>query len=106
MMVVEVDEHKHRGRAQACEDSRMFNVGQVVGGAPVMFLRINPDAYKSVGKNATLEERMQELVKEMDNIRDNWMPDVKNDTDELSMSWCMHMYYDGDDRTIKRVSPQ
>jgi hypothetical protein len=53
-----------------------------------MFLRINPDAYKSVGKNATLEERMQELVKEMDNIRDNWMPDVKNDTDELS-SWCM-----------------
>jgi hypothetical protein len=30
-------------------------------------------------------------VKEMDNIRDNWMPDVKNDTDELSM-WCMHMY--------------
>jgi hypothetical protein len=36
---------------------------------------------------------MQELVKEMDNIRDNWMPDVKNDTDELSMSWCMHMYW-------------
>jgi hypothetical protein len=37
MMVVEVDEHKHRGRAQA-RGPRMFNVGQVaVGGAPVMF---------------------------------------------------------------------
>jgi hypothetical protein len=36
-------------------------------------LRINPDAYKSVGKNASHEERMRELVKEMDNIRDNWM---------------------------------
>jgi hypothetical protein len=69
-----------------------------------MFLRINPDAYKSIGKNASHEERMVELVKEMDNIRDNWMPDVTEDTDDMSMSWCMHMYYDGDDRTVRRVS--
>ena len=43
-------------------------------------------------------------MKEMDNIRDNWMPDVTKESDEMSMSWCMHMYYDGDDRTVRRVS--
>jgi hypothetical protein len=54
-----------------------------------MFLRSTPMLTNRSEKNATLEE--QELVKEMDNIRDNWMPDVKNDTDELSMSWCIHV---------------
>jgi hypothetical protein len=59
----------------------------------------------TIGRKERDPERMQELVKEMDNIRDNWMlPDDVAGTDELSMSWCMHMY-DGD-RTIKRVSPQ
>jgi hypothetical protein len=38
-------------------------------------LRINPDALNRSERTRTLEERMQELVKEMDNIRDNWMPD-------------------------------
>ena len=52
------------------------------------------------GRTYPLEERMIELVTEMDNIRDNnrdnWMPDVTEDKDELSMTWCIHMYYDGD----------
>jgi hypothetical protein len=64
-------------------------------------LRINPDAYKSWQEREP-RGAYARAREEMDNIRDNWMPDGVTGTDELSMSWCMHMYYDGDDRTVRR----
>ena len=46
MLLLEVDEHQHRGRACECEQTRMVNLGQMFGGTPVYFVRWNPDAYR------------------------------------------------------------
>ena len=45
-VVVECDEHQHRG--SACETRRMFEIAQALG-LPTLFVRYNPDAYKTAG---------------------------------------------------------
>lgn len=45
-VVVECDEHQHRG--SACETRRMFEIAQALG-LPTVFVRYNPDAYKTAG---------------------------------------------------------
>lgn len=106
IIVIEVDEHKHAQRPRICELSRMFDIGQACGGVPVFFIRFNPDAYMCTKKQVDLNVRMSELVKEMQDIRDNWTPEVADDDFSLSVSWCKYMYYDHDDRTIVRVEPE
>lgn len=44
-LVLELDEDQHRGRACACEQTRMVNIANALGGAPVRFVRVNPDRY-------------------------------------------------------------
>ena len=45
IIVLECDEHQHRERNCACEQTRMVNISQSFGGVPVYFLRWNPDDY-------------------------------------------------------------
>ncbi len=45
-VIIEVDEHQHSTYECACEQGRMINIGQDVGGGlPVQFIRYNPDKY-------------------------------------------------------------
>jgi hypothetical protein len=47
-VVVEIDEHQHSGYQCECEQARMINIAQDVGGGmPVRFIRFNPDAYRT-----------------------------------------------------------
>ena len=45
-VILEVDEYQHKGYKDSCEFARMFNINQSVG-MPVIFIRYNPDRYKS-----------------------------------------------------------
>lgn len=44
-IILEVDEHRHRGRQEQCECARMVTVSQA-NGIPTLFIRYNPDEFK------------------------------------------------------------
>ena len=45
-LIVEVDEHKHRGANYKCEEQRMYNIITKLG-LPCIFIRYNPDSKES-----------------------------------------------------------
>ena len=45
-LIVEVDEHKHRGDNYSCDERRMYDIVAKLG-APCVFIRYNPDDKKS-----------------------------------------------------------
>ena len=63
MIVIECDEHQHRGVGYECEDRRMWDIAQALG-MPTVFIRYNPDPYKTKGKrfDPPLETREHALV--------------------------------------------
>jgi hypothetical protein len=46
-LIVEVDEHKHRGANYKCDEQRMYNIIAKLG-QPCIFIRYNPDSKKSI----------------------------------------------------------
>jgi len=52
-LIVEVDEHKHRGAGYECDEKRMYDIIAKLG-MPCIFIRYNPDSKES-DKNALLE---------------------------------------------------
>lgn len=50
IIILECDEHQHNDRTCLCEQTRMINIGQSLGGIPVYFIRFNPDTYQSLDK--------------------------------------------------------
>jgi len=50
IVVLEVDEHQHKGYGKECDEVRMVNVYQSFGGLPVKFIRYNPDEFVVNGK--------------------------------------------------------
>ena len=59
VLIIEVDENQHSGRACECEQTRMVNVSQS-NGMPTVFLRYNPDKYK-VKKGNRVENNANRL---------------------------------------------
>jgi len=53
IIILECDENQHKDRTCMCEQTRMVNIGQSLGGMPVYFIRFNPDRY--IPQNKTLE---------------------------------------------------
>ena len=45
-LVVECDEHQHRGKAYSCEEKRTCQIFDNSGQRPTVFVRFNPDAYR------------------------------------------------------------
>tara|TARA_B100000787_G_C16097671_1_gene251957 strand:+ start:308 stop:586 length:279 start_codon:yes stop_codon:yes gene_type:complete len=41
-LIVEIDEHRHRGRAYKCDERRMYDIIAKLG-QPCVFVRYNPD---------------------------------------------------------------
>ena len=51
---VEIDENKHSSYDCICENKRMMEISQDIGGRPIIFIRFNPDGYEDVnGKKIT-----------------------------------------------------
>jgi hypothetical protein len=66
-VVIEIDEFQHFSYISECENTRMINISQSLGG-PTMFIRFNPDNY-TVGKSkqhVRLADRYKVLKKWLD----------------------------------------
>jgi hypothetical protein len=89
VLIVEIDEYKHRDRVIACERARMFNLGQSFGGTPVIFLRFNPDEYKSDKKLETIVNRHEVLAQLVQLFIDGELDYPKD-----ALCSAMYLYYD------------
>jgi hypothetical protein len=49
ILVIECDENQHNGYEGNCENKRVMQLFQDFGSRPVVFIRFNPDSYKSKG---------------------------------------------------------
>ena len=45
IIIVEIDENRHKDYESTCENKRMMEISQDVGHRPIMFVRFNPDDY-------------------------------------------------------------
>ena len=91
IIVLEVDENQHSGYQCLCEQSRMVNIHQDVGGGlPVVFIRYNPDSYKDCNNNniraKNIISRHTKLIETLNSVR------LHKPTDHLSV-----LYYNGHD---------
>lgn len=63
VLIVECDERQHKSATRQVEQCRMRSLSQHFGQARVLFLRFNPDGYKSTGAQASLQQRYDTLVR-------------------------------------------
>jgi hypothetical protein len=66
-VVLEVDEYQHFSYTPECENTRMINISQSLGG-PTMFIRYNPDKYtvSKTKQNIRVSDRYKILKKWLD----------------------------------------
>lgn len=69
-LIVEVDEHKHRGANYQCDEKRMYDIIAKLG-MPCIFIRYNPDSKQS-NKNALLEKVKDYLDLDIDDEEKVW----------------------------------
>ena len=50
VIIVEVDEHQHKGYDTTCNNRRTMTISQDLAHRPIVFIRVNPDKYKVNGK--------------------------------------------------------
>ena len=64
-VIVEIDEHQHRGYEDACECARINKIVNGIGGKSIIFIRYNPDTVKNNGKQQRISkiDRIDLLVK-------------------------------------------
>ncbi len=102
MLIIEVDEHQHSGRACECEQTRMVNISQS-NGMPTIFLRWNPDQYKPARKGTKLVATSRRLA-----VLKEWIQHhIKNrPVDFLSV---MYLFFDGyvsGDELLQTILPR
>lgn len=68
-VIIECDEHQHKGRICICEQIRMTNIARSLGGLPVYFIRWNPDSYK--GGDESIQKRYKLCGDLILDIKDN-----------------------------------
>lgn len=90
-IVLEIDEHQHNGGGYTewCTCSRMINIGQSKG-MPVVFIRYNPDHYKTCGKQASISTRRDVLFR--------WLRFLKTRPPNYFSS-VYQLFYDGYDES-------
>jgi hypothetical protein len=74
IVILECDEHQHKDRNCACEQTRMVNISQSFGGIPVYFIRWNPDEYSpliSKKRVETITKRHKLCADLILNIKEN-----------------------------------
>jgi hypothetical protein len=53
VVILEVDEHQHRERDCGCEQVRMINIAGSLGAPQTIYVRYNPDSFKSIESSKT-----------------------------------------------------
>lgn len=90
-VIVEIDEDQHRGRAFDCEKVRMAKIVQALG-APVTFIRYNPDKYVYHGKNQDPPKQAR-----LDTLA--WVIKSEQKREPIGLVRVRYLYYD-DDRKV------
>lgn len=69
-LVLEVDEGQHAASGYSCDERRMVDIYNGYGGIPVVFVRLNPDAFKIKKKKRelTMQKRLEMLKKEVEHF--------------------------------------
>lgn len=88
VLIIEVDEHQHSGRACECEQARMVNISQS-NGMPTIFLRWNPDKYKTHAKGIQVEATFKRLA-----VLKEWARHHMTHAPNEFLS-VMYLYFDG-----------
>jgi Holliday junction resolvase len=100
-IIVEVDEDQHKRYPCECDQIRMINLCQDFGGAPVVFIRFNPDKYKSFDgklKKSKIDKRFPDLLKYIDIIKHMPVSSI------LTVAYLFYDGYDPDHRDIITIN--
>ncbi len=101
VVIIECDENQHASYPHKCENTRMFNIGQMFGGTPVVFIRYNPDKYvDSNGVDHYPDQkdgraRRTRLVKVVQEIQTHLDEFVPTSPSKLALVRVCRLYYDG-----------
>jgi hypothetical protein len=97
ILIIECDENQHSDRAPICETTRMFNIGQALGGVSVYFIRWNPDRFRTPKhKQESSKERHEILCEFLTNIKSgqHHLPTSAPGTN-ANLGWAIYMFYNG-----------
>lgn len=89
IVILECDENQHQERSCLCEQTRMINIAQSLGGIPVYFIRWNPDDYTSDKEPESLKNRYKTLSALIVSIKENRIELPK------TLVSAFYMYFDG-----------
>jgi hypothetical protein len=91
IVIVEVDENQHSGYQCLCEQTRMINLTQAIGGIPVFWIRYNPDQFKSGKKKIDITDanRQSHLLK--------WVTWAIGKKPQENLAEVMYLFYDNCD---------
>jgi len=96
-LITETDEDQHRCRFEPDEITRMLEITRVLG-KPTLFIRFNPDRYKTLaGEPWTIKKRLEVLVQVVKHWHITPLPSG-------GQTFVIYMFYDREDYT-KWYSP-
>lgn len=93
-VVLEVDEHQHRVKTYECDQRRMCDIAQSLG-IPSIFIRYNPDPYKTSGRRYHPREGTRKKYL-LDVIRQCKVSPPKQESEYLRVC---KLYFDGFNKT-------
>ena len=108
ILVVEVDEMQHA--SYECDRSRMIDIFNSCGGAPVTFVRYNPDGFKLAGKKSSADTTtrhellLREVEKGFAGKREHLLSIVKLFFDNTKESFVQRSWIDVNDHRFTETS--
>ena len=107
LIVLEVDEYQHDRYECACEQTRMLQIFQDAGGVPLVFIRYNPDRFKTNNevKNPSGPTRHQTLLRLLGQLRSRTEYPPGN-TDNKAAICVYYLFYDGQAKTGANWEPE
>jgi hypothetical protein len=98
-LVLEIDEHQHRGYDKSCEYARQIEILQAFG-MPVLFIRYNPDTFKDKnGVKSTISKvKCHDILK-------RWVEMCLISPPKCSSEYlrCIYLFYDGFDISTTKI---
>lgn len=95
-IVLEIDEHQHDSYPCQCEINRMINITQVIG-MKTIFIRYNPDSFKSNSKEPSKIGRLKILKDELE----YYIKNVQNDI--LTVKYLFYDHYKYFEETVHTI---
>jgi very-short-patch-repair endonuclease len=90
-VIIEVDENQHNSYECEYEQKRMINIYQDFGGIPILFIRYNPDSYKTINGIESINKNNRESIL-LDILKS-----LKNRKEWTILLSVRYLFYDGYD---------